>query len=158
MDDFFRHAAHKITLVVGSWQVFLLALLLIAVWAASGPFFGFSDTWQLVINTSTTIVTFLLGILILLEANRQAKESKVVHDELIRAVRGARNQLINIDEMSESEVDRLETDLREGARKSSAEGRTEPPSKPRTRLIRSSRRRLGRALSAGSSCKPAASR
>ena len=88
MDDFFRHAAHRITLIVGSWQVFLLALLLIAVWAASGPFFGFSDTWQLVINTSTTIVTFLLGLLILLEANRQAKESKVVHDELIRAVRG----------------------------------------------------------------------
>ena len=55
--------------------MFLLALLLIAVWAASGPIFGFSDTWQLVINTSTTIVTFLLGILILLEANRQAKES-----------------------------------------------------------------------------------
>ena len=75
--------------MVGSWQVFLLALVLIAGWALSGPIFGFSDTWQLVINTSTTIVTFLLGILILLEANRQAKESKVVHDELIRAVRGA---------------------------------------------------------------------
>ena len=112
MDEFARHAAHKITLVVGSWQVFLLALLLIAGWALSGPIFGFSDTWQLVINTSTTIVTFLLGILILLEANRQAKESKVVHDELIRAVQGARNQLINIDEMSEADVDRLEADLR----------------------------------------------
>ena len=116
MDDFFRHAAHRITLVVGSWQVFLLALLLIAVWAASGPFFGFSDTWQLVINTSTTIVTFLLGLLILLEENRQAKESKVVHDELIRAVRGARDQLINIDEMTEAEVDRLEANLGAGPR------------------------------------------
>jgi len=118
MDDFARHAAHKITLVVGSWQVFALALLLIAVWAISGPFFGFSDTWQLVINTSTTIVTFLLGILILLEANREAKESKVVHDELIRAVRGARNQLINIDEMSEADIDRLEADLRRRAERS----------------------------------------
>ena len=99
-------------MVVGSWQVFMLALLLIAAWAASGPFFGFSDTWQLVINTSTTIVTFLLGILILLEANRQAKESKVVHDELIQAVKGARNRLINIDEMSEADVDEREAGLR----------------------------------------------
>jgi low affinity Fe/Cu permease len=118
MGDYFRHLAHRITLVVGSWQVFMLALLLIAAWAASGPFFGFSDTWQLVINTSTTIVTFLLGILILLEANRQAKESKVVHDELIQAVKGARNRLINIDEMSEADVDELEAGLRRRATRS----------------------------------------
>ena len=100
-----------------------MALLLIAGWALSGPFFGFSDTWQLVINTSTTIVTFLLGILILLEANREAKESKVVHDELLRAVRGARNELINVDEMSEEEVDRLEADLGAGPH-DHKEGRT----------------------------------
>jgi low affinity Fe/Cu permease len=130
MGDFFRHAAHRITLVVGSWQVFLLALLLIATWAASGPIFGFSDTWQLVINTSTTIVTFLLGILILLEANRQAKESKVVHDELIRAVRGARNQLINIDEMTEVEVDGLEADLRRRASRSNSVAEAASPSEP----------------------------
>ena len=133
MGDFFRHLAHRITLIVGSWQVFLFALLLIAGWAASGPFFGFSDTWQLVINTSTTIVTFLLGILILLEANRQAKESKVVHDELIRAVRGARDELINVDEMSEAEVDRLEADLRRRASRShrgrDAAAPTDPASK-----------------------------
>ena len=112
MSEFFRHAAHRITLIVGSWQAFLLAILLILVWALSGPIFNFSDTWQLVINTSTTIVTFLLGILILLEANRSAKESKVVHDEMIRAIAGARNQLINIDEMTEAEVDQLEASLR----------------------------------------------
>jgi low affinity Fe/Cu permease len=120
LGEFFRHLAHRITLIVGSWQVFMLAILLILVWAASGPVFNFSDTWQLVINTSTTIVTFLLGILILLEANRSAKESKVVHDELIRAVRGARNRLINIDEMTEAEVDQLEEGLRlRAARESS---------------------------------------
>jgi low affinity Fe/Cu permease len=119
MGEFFRHVAHRITLIVGSWQVFMLAIFLILVWAASGPVFNFSDTWQLVINTSTTIVTFLLGILILLEANRSAKESKVVHDELIRAVTGARNRIINIDEMSEAEVDQLEASLRlRGARRS----------------------------------------
>ena len=128
MGDFFRHLAHRITLVVGSWQVFLFALLLIACWAASGPFFGFSDTGQLVINTSTTIVTFLLGILILLEANRQAKESKVVHDELIRAVKGARDALINVDEMSEAEVDRLEADLQRRARQSNQPADTAAPS------------------------------
>ena len=131
MGDYFRHAAHRITLIVGSWQVFLLALLLIACWAISGPFFGFSDTWQLVINTSTTIVTFLLGILILLEANRQAKESKVVHDELIRAVRGARDQLINIDEMSETEVDRLEANLRRRASRSNPAA-AHSPRKPKS--------------------------
>ncbi len=112
MGEFFRHMAHRVTLIVGSWQVFVLAIVLILTWAASGPLFNFSDTWQLVINTSTTIVTFLLGILILLEANRSAKESKVVHDELIRAVQGARNRLINIDEMSEAEIDQLEAELR----------------------------------------------
>jgi low affinity Fe/Cu permease len=74
--------------------------------------FNVSDTWQLVINTSTRIVTFLLGLLILLEANRSAKESKVVHDELIRSVAGARNQFINVDEMSEVEIDNLEAGLR----------------------------------------------
>jgi low affinity Fe/Cu permease len=114
--------AHRITLIVGSWQVFMLALVLIAGWAASGPIFNFSDTWQLVINTSTTIVTFLLGILILLEANRSAKESKVIHDELIRAVGGARNLLINIDEMSEAEVDALEAALRLRGARGSGDG------------------------------------
>jgi low affinity Fe/Cu permease len=112
LSEFFRHAAHRITLIVGSWQAFLLAILLILVWALSGPVFNFSDTWQLIINTSTTIFTFLLGILILLEANRSAKESKVVHDEMIRAIAGARDQLINIDEMTEAEVDQLEASLR----------------------------------------------
>ena len=82
------------------------------------------------INTSTTIVTFLLGILILLEANRQAKESKVIHDELIRAVRGARDQLINIDEMSEADIDRLEADLRRRAERTRSATKAPPPGQP----------------------------
>jgi low affinity Fe/Cu permease len=112
----FRRAAHRVTLLAGSWQLFVLSVALIAIWALTGPVFSYSDTWQLVVNTSTTILTYLLGILILMEANRQAKESKVVHDELIRAVRGARNELINIDQMTEEEVDMLETRLRRRAR------------------------------------------
>src|SRR3982750_4879027 len=116
LGDIFRQAAHRVTLLAGSWQLFVLSIVLLAVWGLSGPLFRFSDTWQLVVNTSTTILTYLLGILILMEANRQAKESKVVHDELIRAVRGARNELINIDQMSEEEVDQLEAKLRTRAR------------------------------------------
>ena len=117
MTEFFRRVAHRVTLAVGSWQFFLVSVIVILAWAASGPIFAFSDTWQLIVNTSTTILTYLLGILILLEANRQAKESKVVHDEMLEAMRGARNTLVNIDRMSEKEVDQLERDLRERARR-----------------------------------------
>jgi low affinity Fe/Cu permease len=112
MAEFFRGVARQVTLAAGSWQFFVIAIIGIAVWAITGPIFGFSDTWQLVINTSTTILTFVLGVLILLEANRQAKESKVIHDELLDHVKGARRSLINIDEMSDEEVDKLEADLR----------------------------------------------
>jgi low affinity Fe/Cu permease len=115
--EFFRRVAHRVTLAVGSWQFFLVSVIVILGWAASGPIFAFSDTWQLIVNTSTTILTYLLGILILLEANRQAKESRVVHDEMLEAMRGARNTLVNIDRMSEKEVDQLERDLRERARR-----------------------------------------
>ena len=124
MSDFFRRAAHRVTLLAGSWQLFLLSVVLLLIWGLSGPFFGFSDTWQLVVNTSTTILTYLLGILILLEANRQSKESKVVHDELIKAMRGARNELINIDQMTEEEVDMLEARLRRRARPQAPQGRS----------------------------------
>lgn len=112
MAEFFRGIARRVTLAAGSWQFFLIAIVGLLLWAISGPVFAFSDTWQLIINTSTTILTFFLGILILLEANRQAKESKVVHDEMLEHMKGARNSLVNIDELSDEEVDRLEADLR----------------------------------------------
>jgi low affinity Fe/Cu permease len=123
MTEFFRGLARRVTLAVGSWQFFLVSLVLLTLWAGSGPLFGFSDTWQLVVNTSTTILTYLLGILILLEANRQAKESKVVHDALIEATRGASDALVNIDEMTDEEVDRLEERLRARARREAASAR-----------------------------------
>ena len=119
MAEFFRNVARRVTLAAGSWQFFLVSLVLLALWALSGPVFAFSDTWQLIVNTSTTILTFLLGILILLEANRQAKESKVVHDELLEHIKGARSSLVNIDKMSDEEVDRLEESLRERANRES---------------------------------------
>ena len=120
MCQFFRDVARRVTLGAGSWQFFLISLIALAVWALSGPIFGFSDTWQLIINTSTTILTFLIGILILLEANRQGKESKVVHDELLEHVKGARSSLVNIDKLSDAEVDKLEADLRARAERRSS--------------------------------------
>src|SRR5215210_6316803 len=72
----FREAAHHMTLFGGSWQFFLGSVLAIVIWAAIGPVMQFTDTWQLLVNTPTTVLTFLLGILILMEANRQAKESR----------------------------------------------------------------------------------
>jgi low affinity Fe/Cu permease len=113
-----RRAAHRITIAAGSWQLFAVSVGLLMAWGASGPLFGFSDTWQLIVNTSTTIFTYLLGILILLEANRQARESKVVHDELIRVLRGTRAELTNIDQMTDGEVERLQEDLRRRAARS----------------------------------------
>lgn len=125
MAEFFRGMARRVTLAAGSWQFFLISIIGIAVWAITGPIFGFSDTWQLVINTLTTILTFVLGVLILLEANRQAKESKVVHDELLAHIKGARNALINIDEMSDEELDKLEVELRSRAGRQAREPKPE---------------------------------
>ncbi len=123
MSEFFRLIARRVTLAVGSWQFFVSSVALLLVWAGTGPLFQFSDTWQLVVNTSTTILTYLLGILILLEANRQAKESKVVHDALIEATRGVSDSLVNIDEMTDEEVDRLEAQLRARALREAASDR-----------------------------------
>jgi low affinity Fe/Cu permease len=120
MSEFFRGIARQVTLSIGSWQFFAISLVFLALWAGSGPIFQFSDTWQLVINTSTTILTYFLGILILLEANREAKESKVVHDALIEATRGASNRLVNIDEMTDAEVEQLQARLRDRARREEA--------------------------------------
>lgn len=117
MTEFFRGLAHRVTLAVGSWQFFLVSVVLVTIWAASGPLFAFSDSWQLIVNTSTTILTYLLGVLILLEANRQAKESKVVHDALIEATRGASDSLVTIHEMSDAEVERVDAQLRARARR-----------------------------------------
>lgn len=93
--------------LVGSHWAFLIALVVIIAWAISGPLFGFSDTWQLVINTSTTIVTFLMVFLIQSTQNRDAKAIHLKLDELIRAVRGARDDLVLIENMSEDELKRL---------------------------------------------------
>jgi low affinity Fe/Cu permease len=105
--DFFRKFAHRVSRGVGSSWAFLAAVLVIVVWALTGPFFHFSDTWQLVINTSTTIVTFLMVFLIQNTQNRDAIALHLKLDELIRALKGARNQLVELEELSDEELEDL---------------------------------------------------
>src|SRR5262245_40916964 len=86
---------------------FVIAVVSIVIWAASGPFFGFSDTWQLVINTTTTIVTFLMVFLIQNTQNRDAEAMHIKLDELIRALKGAQNTLLDLEDLDEKELDRI---------------------------------------------------
>jgi len=104
MREGFRRFASWATEASGSPAFFVISVLGILIWAATGPVFAFSDTWQLIVNTPTTVLTYLVGILILYAANRQARESKVVHDELLRAVQDARTSLIRVDEMTEDQL------------------------------------------------------
>ena len=112
LHDIFHTFAQKTSAVVGSPWASVLAMLVIIVWAATGPLFGFSDTWQLVINTSTTIITFLMVFLIQNTQNRDAKVMHLKLDELIRAVKEARNELIDLEDMSEDELWKLEEEFR----------------------------------------------
>jgi len=98
-------------------MAFILAALAVVVWGLTGPMFGFSDTWQLVINTSTTIVTFLMVFLIQATQNRDAEAMQVKLDEIIRAIGNAKNELLDIEELEESDLDRIRKTYEEIARK-----------------------------------------
>jgi len=112
MKDYFHNVAQRVAAAVGSAWAFFAALLIIGVWLVLGPVFGYSDTWQLIINTFTTIVTFLMVFLI---QNTQNRDSKVFHlklDELLRAVKPARTGFVDLENLSDRELDQIEEEFR----------------------------------------------
>lgn len=112
ISEVFHRAAILAAQALGTPWAFGLAVLVVAVWGVSGPLFGFSDTWQLVVNTGTTIVTFLMVFLIQNTQNRDTQATHLKLDELIRAIDGARNRLVDLEECSESELAALQDQFR----------------------------------------------
>src|SRR6266850_4522670 len=112
----FGRFSRQVARATGQPAAFGAALLIIVGWAVTGPFFGFSDTWQLVINTSTTIVTFLMVFLIQNTQNRDSTAVQLKLDELIRAIEGAHNSLIDLEELEEEDLQRLRAVYEELAR------------------------------------------
>lgn len=104
MKEMFRKFSSKISDLAGSSWAFILAVTLIVGWAVTGPLFGFSDTWQLVINTGTTIITFLMVFVIQNSQNRDTKALHLKLDELIRATQDARDTLLSVEDMSEEDL------------------------------------------------------
>jgi len=111
MTDWFHAFAARTSRVAGRPVAFFAAILIVVVWAVTGPLFGFSDTWQLVINTGTTIITFLMVFLIQHTQNRDATAMHLKLDELIKAVKGARTKLVDLEEMSDDELATLQEEF-----------------------------------------------
>jgi low affinity Fe/Cu permease len=112
MNDFFRRVAREASYRLGSAWAFIIALAICLIWAATGPMFHYSETWQLVINTGTSVATFLMVFLIQNSQNRDSKATLLKLDELIRAQAGARNGLISLEGLNEADLDRLEAEFK----------------------------------------------
>jgi low affinity Fe/Cu permease len=126
--SFFTRFAKWTSRMAGRPVAFSIALGALIVWAVSGPFFGFSDTWQLVINTGTTIVTFLMVFLIQNTQNRDSEAIQVKLDELIRANKAAHNALLDIEDLEEEELDQIRSDYEELAARARNELKKRKPS------------------------------
>ena len=130
---FFTRFSQAVSRYAGKPLTFFLAVLVIVVWGLTGPIFGFNDTWQLIINTSTTIITFLMVFLIQNSQNRDAEALQIKIDELIARTQGPRNVLLDLEDLDEETLDRLRADyarLADGARASADHGAAaadEPP-------------------------------
>jgi low affinity Fe/Cu permease len=112
VSDAFRVFARRSSVLLGSAWAFAAAVLAILIWIVTGPTFHFSDTWQLIINTATTIITFLMVFLIQNTQNRDAKAMHLKLDELIRAIKNARNELVDLENLSDEELTKLEEQFR----------------------------------------------
>ena len=122
ISDAFRIFARRTSALLGSAWAFVGALFIILVWAITGPTFHFSDTWQLIINTGTTIVTFLMVFLIQNTQNRDAKAMHLKLDEVIRALKKARNEMVDLEELSDEELKKLEDQFRRVRKKAEQHG------------------------------------
>src|ERR687886_664393 len=117
-DSLFTLFAKWTSHAAGHPATFVAAVLVLLVWAVTGPIFGFSDTWQLVINTGTTIITFLMVFLVQNTQNRDSAAMQLKLDELIRAMNGAHNGLLDLEELSDEDLDRIKSHYEALARKS----------------------------------------
>jgi low affinity Fe/Cu permease len=111
VNDLFRKFAHKTSEIVGSPWAFIAAAGIIVAWALTGPIFGFSDSWQLYINTFTTLVTFLMVFLIQNTQNRDATAIHLKLDELLRAISEARTGMVDLEDLSDAELKRLQEEF-----------------------------------------------
>ncbi|HET7038657.1 MAG TPA: low affinity iron permease family protein [Gemmatimonadales bacterium] len=116
----FTRISQAVARAAGRPAAFALALGMVLVWVVSGPLFGFSDTWQLVINTGTTLVTFLMVFLIQATQNRDSVAVQVKLDELIRTAKGAHNALLDLEELEEPELNRIREEYESLARRARA--------------------------------------
>lgn len=112
MRDLFHRIASRVSGAAGAPLTFIIAVLIITIWAVNGPFFNFSDTWQLIINTGTTIITFLMVFLIQNTQNRDAKAIHLKLDELLRSVRGARSSFLDVENVSDEELERYHEEFK----------------------------------------------
>ena len=122
ISDAFRVFARRSAIMLGSAWAFAAAVLAILVWILTGPTFHFSDTWQLIINTATTIITFLMVFLIQNTQNRDAKAVHLKLDEMIRALKGARNQLVDLEDLSDEDLKKLEEQFQRLRKKAEHDG------------------------------------